>query len=79
MFLTNYKKCSLQLSDLFEIEQSDESHGLSNSLEKHWDHEVSKMYNKFNKPSLLKAMFRTFFISYMYSGCLIFILHGFIK
>lgn len=72
LFRTSMKG-SLKIGDMFKAELADESARLSEQLENHWDSEVFKTKNKGYKPSLMKALCRTFFWRYMFYGILQFL------
>ncbi|XP_030759733.1 multidrug resistance-associated protein 4-like [Sitophilus oryzae] len=69
-------KRRIQLGDLYKTLCEDKSEGLGNKLEYNWDKEVERTKNKLSsKPSLLRAVFRTFRWNYLVYGILIFIQH----
>lgn len=70
---------SLKISDLYKVLPPDESEKLANRLERHWENELAKSKTKKYKPSLFKALFRTFFVSYMIQGILQFIQFALIR
>ncbi|XP_076168369.1 ATP-binding cassette sub-family C member 4 [Ptiloglossa arizonensis] len=67
LFKTGYKKV-LQRNDLYDPLKTDRSNILGDRLEKRWNIEVenSKKYKR--RPSLLKAIFRTFLWEYFILG-----------
>ncbi|XP_076270121.1 ATP-binding cassette subfamily C member 4-like isoform X2 [Rhynchophorus ferrugineus] len=64
-------KRKIQLTDMYKTLNENKSEGLGYDLESNWDKEVQRA--KGSKPSLLRALFKTFFWSYMIYGLLIFI------
>lgn len=73
LFYKGAKK-GLQISDLYKNAKSDDSENLGNRLEKNWNKQVEKSKHKDGTPSLLKALFQTFFWEYMVYGIMFFIL-----
>lgn len=63
----------LNLGDLYKPLKSDRSKCLAESLEKHWNDELLKSQHKGSKPSLLKALVKTFIKSYSIYALLLFI------
>ncbi|CAB4055239.1 MEPCE [Lepeophtheirus salmonis] len=60
-FVRRGQRTNLGPDDLFRVLPSDESKGLSDRLEREWKKEtIKKKTSNFYKPSLLKAMLRTF-------------------
>lgn len=73
LFYKGAKK-GLQVSDLYKNAKSDESEYLTDRLEKNWNKQVEKAKHKGGDPSLLNALFATFFWGYMFYGFTFFIL-----
>lgn len=63
----------LNLSDLYKPLKSDRSKCLAESLEKYWKDELIKSQHKGTKPSLLRALVKTFIKSYSIYALLLFI------
>lgn len=73
LFYKGAKK-GLQVTDLYKHAKSDDSERLTDRLEKNWKKQVEKAKHKGGTPSLLKAIFQTFFWEYMIYGIMFFIL-----
>lgn len=73
LFYKGAKK-GLQVSDLYKNAKSDGSEKLANRLEKNWNKQVEQATHKGASPSLLKALFQTFFWEFMIYGLMYFIL-----
>lgn len=73
LFYKGAKK-GLQVNDLYKNAKSDDSEKLADRLEKNWNKQVDKSKHKGGTPSLLKALFQTFFWEYMTYGIMYFIL-----
>ncbi|XP_043261450.1 uncharacterized protein LOC122402590 [Colletes gigas] len=67
LFKTGYKKV-LQTDDLYDPLKTDRSNVLGDRLEKQWNVEVDKSKKGKYRPSLLKAIFRTFLWEYFLLG-----------
>lgn len=73
LFYKGAKK-GLQVNDLYKSAKSDDSEKLADKLEKNWNKQVEKCKHKSGTPSLLKAIFQTFFWEYMVYGLMFFVL-----
>lgn len=60
----------LEVIDLYKALDEDKSSPLGDKLEYHWDNEVKRAKLKGCKPSLMRALSKTFFLSYMLCGLL---------
>lgn len=73
LFYKGAKK-GLQVDDLYKHVNAEDSEYLADRLEKNWNKQVEESKNKDEGPSLLKALFATFFWGYMLYGFMFFIL-----
>lgn len=73
LFYKGAKK-GLQVSDLYQILKADRSEKLGSALEKNWNNEVIDAKLKGRNPSLVRALFKTFFWIYMALGIVMFVL-----
>nr|CAD7423120.1 unnamed protein product [Timema monikensis] len=69
---TGYKR-DLEQSDLYEPLKIDLSENLGDDLERVWEEEQSRALQKGKSPSLLRAIFVTFWKQYIFSGILTFL------
>lgn len=68
-------KRGLQVSDLYKHAKANDSESVTDRLEKNWYKQVERAKIKGGNPSLLKALFTTFFWDYMFYGIVCFILY----
>lgn len=67
-------KCGLRISDLYQTMPKDQSETLCEALEKNWERELELSKGKKKKPSLLKAICKTYYQKYMLQGMALFCL-----
>lgn len=67
LFKRGYKH-GITLEDLWQARSSDKSKQLGDKLEKAWEHEIQNAKRKGTKPSLAKAIIRSFWLEYMICG-----------
>ncbi|XP_006814818.1 ATP-binding cassette sub-family C member 4-like, partial [Saccoglossus kowalevskii] len=70
LFKYGYKN-KLEVTDMYETMPEDSSEQLANKLEKQWNKELCKQKNR--KPSLTRAIIRTFGVKYMLIGIIVFL------
>ncbi|CAK1599824.1 unnamed protein product [Parnassius mnemosyne] len=73
LFRKGYKQ-GLTIEDLFQARDSDRSGRLGDRLEEAWQKEIDNARHKDSKPSLAKAIIRSFWLEYMICGFFIGIL-----
>nr|AHB63235.1 multidrug resistance-associated protein [Chrysomela lapponica] len=66
-------RTGLEVGDLYKTRESDKSKKLADLLEKNWTKELNRAKLKGTKPSLLRALLKTFSVEYMWWGLLFFI------
>ncbi|XP_063985040.1 ATP-binding cassette sub-family C member 4-like [Diachasmimorpha longicaudata] len=67
------KKNDLERKDLYNTLAADLSEPLGNTLEKNWNRELAAARQSGRKPKLLRAIIKTFMLSHMYYGALVFL------
>lgn len=63
----------LQVFDLYKTQPCNQSEQLTNTLQKHWNDELTKSKMKNHHPSLIRALVKTFFWKYMLCGVFLFL------
>lgn len=67
-------KRKIQLSDLYKSRPVDKSEFLGDKLQKYWEKELIQIKGKpYKKPSLLRALFKTFIWDYLLCGLYLFL------
>lgn len=74
LFYKGSKK-GLEVKDLYKTMDSDRSNKLGDTLEKNWEEEIVRAKKVNTKPSLLRALTRTYLKKYMIYGGGLFILY----
>ncbi|XP_030831926.1 multidrug resistance-associated protein 4 isoform X1 [Strongylocentrotus purpuratus] len=70
VFYSAFKDKTVQTNDLYEIMEEDSSDFLGKNLEKNWDKEVTNLKEKGKRPSLVRAVIKTYGWIYALYGIL---------
>ncbi|XP_074034745.1 ATP-binding cassette sub-family C member 4 isoform X2 [Leptinotarsa decemlineata] len=71
--VTKITKEKLEIADLYITLDQDKSRLLGDTLEKNWEDEIARAKLENGKPSLIRSLYKTFFITYMLWGIPFFI------
>ncbi|KAG5876595.1 hypothetical protein JTB14_021562 [Gonioctena quinquepunctata] len=72
-------KAGLEILDLYKALDADKSKFLGDKLEKNWENEIHKAKEKNAKPSLMRALSKTFLLDYMLWGLMFFLQFGVLR